>query len=441
MGIGNRGRRVAGGLGDVVGGCRIPIQPGQKDRSPGLAAEGRPALPRPATGASWSCSMPGRRSAWELVEAAVTADSRPPDWYRILGVDPSASDDEIGRAFRALARRFHPDVGPDPSDRAFSEVARAWEVLGSPSRRADYDRARAGVPTGGIRVPVRRWAAEPNGSASVDASQPTTAEPEEVEVTVSVAESITGTVADVSVPAAAVCGACSGTGRTSGGTCAACGGAGRHRRQSGSITINRVCPDCNGTGARPPRRCTACEGRGWTERARRLSVRVPAGVADGTRLRLRSASGEATGYARVRVAPDPWFSRQGRDLVLRLPLGVAEAALGTALAARLPDGAAEIIVPPGTRQGDRLRVAGRGVPGPEPGDLVVAVEVVLPHAPDERERAALATLAAVERSPRHGWPAAADRTGDDCAPVTGDAHQQKQAKQERKETVHVDDAI
>lgn len=361
----------------------------------------------------------------------------PPDWYVILGVDPSASDAEIGRAFRALARRFHPDVGPDPSDTAFSEVARAWEVLGDPSRRADYDRTRSGAPTGGIRIPVRRWAADPNGSASVDASQPPGPQPEEVEVSVSLAESITGTVADLRLPAASVCAACSGTGRVSGGACASCGGAGRHRRQSGSITINRVCPDCAGTGARPPRRCADCDGRGWSEKARQLSVRVPAGVADGTKLRLRAASGGPAGYARVRVAPDPWFAREGRDLVLRVPVGVAEAALGTELSAELPDGPATISVPPGSRSGTRLRVSGRGVPGPERGDLVAVVDVVVPPDPSEAERAALESLARVERSPRDTWPAAS-RLRNGRIPTPG--HPDQEPQNQKGET-RVDDAI
>ena len=365
------------------------------------------------------------------------AGPAPPDWYGILGVDPSASDAEIGRAFRALARRLHPDVGPDPSDTAFSEVARAWEVLGNPSRRADYDRARSGMPAGGIRIPVRRWAGAPDGSASVDASPPTGPEPSEVEVTVSLAESVTGTVAHLRLPVTSVCAPCSGTGRTSGGTCPACNGKGRHRRRSGSITINRVCPDCAGTGARPPQRCTVCAGRGWTEGVRQLIVRVPAGVADGTRLRLRSASGEPGGSARVRLLPDPWFSREGRDLVLRVPLGVAEAALGTALTAQLPDGPAEITVPPGTPSGARLRVPGRGVPGPEPGDLVAAVEVVLPQDPTQAERAALERLAAVERSPRENWPAAAGLGTHGRVPPghTADEHETQ------KGDTCVDDAI
>jgi molecular chaperone DnaJ len=318
-------------------------------------------------------------------------------------------------------------------------VARAYEVLGDPARRADYDRARAGLPGAGIRIPVRRWAAERNGAPSVDSSQAPMGPPEEVDLTISLAESLTGTVAKVRVPAAVVCPGCSGTGERSGGSCPACGGEGRHQRRSGSITINRLCPDCGGSGARPSRACGDCAGRGWTDKPRELTVRVPPGVADGTRLRLRAASGQAAGLARVRLAPDPWFSREGRDLVLRLPLNLAEAALGTALTMALPDGPAQVSVPAGTRPGDRLRLPGRGVPGPERGDLVLAVEVVVPEDPSPEERAALEALAAVADDPRKRWPAAANPEEDGWAP-TGGSDTQEEPDKERSNN-NVDDAI
>jgi len=330
-----------------------------------------------------------------------------PDWYEILGVDSSASDAEIGRAFRALARRFHPDAGSEASGHRFSDVARAYEVLGHPNRRADYDRYRSGVPRGGVTIPVRRWAGTAEGPAVDPSSGPGTwAEDFEVDLSVSLVESVTGTTARVRLPQPAVCGDCAGSGRRSGGPCGECGGDGGRRRQSGSISINLVCATCGGSGARPAQTCGACAGRGWREQHRELTVRVPAGVGEGTRLRLRSPSGGAAGFARVRLQEDRWFAREGRDLVLRLPLTVAEAALGTAVTATLPDGPAAIAVPAGTAPGTRIRVPGRGVPGRPPGDLVAAVEVVLPLHPDDAERAALEALRAVSPNPRHDWPAA-----------------------------------
>ncbi|HET9731681.1 MAG TPA: J domain-containing protein [Acidimicrobiales bacterium] len=332
------------------------------------------------------------------------------DWYTILGVRPEASDDEIGRAFRSLARRYHPDVGGEPSPGRFSDVAQAWEVLGQPSSRADYDRRRR-APAG-VSIPVRRWASRAGGAPKVDTSTTDegVGEDAETEVSISFAESITGTLARVSLPRAAICEDCSGSGHRSPGPCTACGGAGRHRRQSGSISITTVCSFCAGTGARPRQPCAVCESRGWQYRSRELSVRVPPGVGEGTKLRLRSPStGAPAGIARVTIRPDPWFSRDGHDLVLRLPVSVPEAVLGCHLTAVLPDGPVEIAVPPGAANGDRLRVTGRGVPGSERGDLLLVVEVVMPDPANADQRAALEALAASTGDPRAGWPATTDR--------------------------------
>jgi DnaJ-class molecular chaperone len=136
-------------------------------------------------------------------------------------------------------------------------------------------------------------------------------------------------------------------------------------------------------------------------------VKIPPGVADGTRLRLKwPASGRPAGYARVRILPDKWFSRHGHDLVLRLPLNVAEAALGCTITARVADGPVQFQVPAGTQPGDRINVAGRGLPGAQRGDLIAVVEIVLPRDPGPDETAALKALAAASPDPRHGWPAA-----------------------------------
>ena len=341
------------------------------------------------------------------------ASSPESDWYAVLGVDPHASDEEIGRAFRAMARRHHPDAGPDPSQSRFSDVARAWEVLRDPSRRAAYDRRRSGLRTAGVRIPVRRWAAGPSHAPTVDSNTDQSGDGlTEVEVSVTFAEAVTGTVTKVALPQTVVCPECAGSGRRTPGACNACGGQGRYQRQSGSIAITHVCSSCGGTGARPAEECGSCAGRGWRQHRRELTVKVPPGVAEGTRLRLRwPADGRPAGLARVRIQPDEWFSRKGADIVLRLPLNVAEAVLGCSVTALLPDGPVDIVVPAGTQPGDVIRVPGRGVPATQPGALVATAEIVWPRDPGPEERAALEALAAASPDPRRGWPAAAPSAG------------------------------
>lgn len=330
------------------------------------------------------------------------------DWYSILGVDPSASDADIGRAFRSLARRHHPDVGPHPSDALFSDVARAWEVLGDPARRADYDRRRNSAPAG-MQIPVRRWATGRREPPAVDPNldDPEGEEHRDIEVPVSFMEALGGTITKVSLPRATTCAECAGSGQRSSARCPRCSGRGRVQRQSGSIVINHICKVCDGTGALPPQACRACGGRGWQQHHRALSVKIPAGVSDGTRLRMRwPTSGRPAGYARVRIRPDEWFSRDGADVVLRLPLRVSEAALGCSIPASLPDGPVQITVPPGTQPGDRIRVPGRGLPGRRDGSLIVVADVVIPRQPQPQEVAALVALAAASPDPRRDWPAA-----------------------------------
>lgn len=327
------------------------------------------------------------------------------DWYEILGVDPSVSDAELGRAFRALARRYHPDRGPDASHSRFSDVARAWEVLGDPASRADYDRRRVTPAGRGIGIPVRRWAASSRQPPKVDGY--TTAAgrlPDDIEIAVSFADALNGALVKVALPAPAACEACEGRGLYTQGTCPTCAGQGRHERPSGSITITYVCSDCHGRGTLPPETCRACSGNGWRRSSRELTVRVPAGVADGTRLRIKApASGETAGYARVRILPDPSMRREGSDLVLRLPVTVPEAVLGCRVAAFLPIGPVDFEVPAGVRTGTRLRLPGRGVTA-WAGELVAEVEVVLPQDPSDEQRAALDTLAATSPNPRARLP-------------------------------------
>ena len=234
------------------------------------------------------------------------------DWYDILGISAGATDAEIGRAFRHLARRYHPDVSADRnerSDRRFDEVTRAYEVLGDPGRRAEYDRARSGrsSPIGrAIRIPVHQ-----HHTRSVDARDTHPSEPppttvrNDMEVKLSPRESIVGTTRQLSIRVREACSSCEGSGHSAALTCARCDGRGRFDRSAGSIVIHHVCERCGGSGFLAASICSDCQGQGTIEVLRTMTVRIPPGTWDGARLRVQRGGGGPQDAVRIVVRVDP----------------------------------------------------------------------------------------------------------------------------------------
>lgn len=368
----------------------VPATPG------GPTHGGRARIPRPYPTPVGAPPPSTARAA-----AHMTDGSNPPDLYAVLGVDPTATDAEIGRAFRRLARHHHPDSASagDASALRFGDVARAYEVLGDPTRRADYDRARHARPA--THIPVHHHDPVPTARRPVGANLPA---PTSVEITLDLEEAALGTTATVTIPQRATCGHCKGTGTTAGAECADCDGRGATRRRSTQVTITRVCDACGGTGRRLPGPCPPCGGSGRSRRNRSLTVRVPPGVTDGTRLRIGAPdAGGPTPTAVVRVRPHRWFGLDGRNLVLALPLSLAEAALGTTVRAPTLAGSVEVRVPPGTTPGRRLRVRGHGLPGDPPGDLVLVAEVTVPAELSDAQRLALEAYQVATPAPPRPW--------------------------------------
>jgi molecular chaperone DnaJ len=335
------------------------------------------------------------------------------DFYELLGVSRNASQEEIKKAYRRKARELHPDANPGDAEAEarFKEVARAYEVLSDPEQRARYDRfgeaafagAGAGSPgdplfgAGGLGDIFEAFfgGGSPFGGGRTGPGGPPRGQDLEKVVDLEFEEAVFGTSRPVTVRTAVRCDVCDGAGAGEGTkpvTCVDCGGAGQVRRvrQSllGQMVTTTPCPRCGGLGEVIVTPCSACRGEGRRIEDKTYNVDVPAGVDTGSTLRLsgRGAVGVRGGppgdlYLHLRVRPHERFHREGFDLVAGLPLGLAQAALGTSFTFPTLDGEEILTVPPGTQHGREFRLRGRGVPhleGRGRGDLRVVVSVEVP---------------------------------------------------------------
>ncbi len=365
------------------------------------------------------------------------------DFYKVLGVAKDASAADIKKAYRKLARESHPDSHPGDrgAEDRFKAVAEAYDVVGDAEKRKQYDDLRAGV--GGFG-PFTNGQGGAGGAPPFDfndlfgggsgrrqgaggfsdvfggmfgggagarggrtTSQPRRGADIETEATIGFAESIDGVTVSLRLTSDAPCPDCSGTGARSGTlprVCPECDGVGmRAASVGGAFTMNETCPSCGGRGLVVDDPCPSCHGSGRGMSNRTISARIPAGVKDGQRIRLRGkgAAGERGGppgdlFVVVRVAPHPLFDRKGDNLTLDVPVSFDEAALGAEIKVPTLSGAPVTLrIPPGTPNGRSFRVRGRGVPRTSgaaagtTGDLIVTVEVQVPAVLDEKARAAV----------------------------------------------------
>ncbi|MEN3338665.1 MAG: molecular chaperone DnaJ [Acidobacteriota bacterium] len=340
------------------------------------------------------------------------------DYYVILGLEPGASPAEIKRAYRRLARRYHPGI--NPGDRAaeamFARIAEAYETLNDPDRRRQYDAA------GGRSAPTGRpgafefagfdfsFAAQGSEAATFSELFAEVLHPPEAEkgqpergadlhaaLTVSFEESIRGSERQIIVTRQVECQVCNGSGRIRmrEGRCPHCQATGKVRWARGHMVFAKACGPCGGTGRQREVGCEVCGGRGRVVRSEAVPVTVPPGVADGARLRVpeKGHAGHRRGrtgdlYVDVAVQPHALIRREGDDLVILVPVAVHEAMLGARISVPTLDGNVSLKVPPGTQAGQRFRISGRGAPARSGGrgDLIVEVKVVLPAFVDERSK-------------------------------------------------------
>jgi molecular chaperone DnaJ len=348
------------------------------------------------------------------------------DYYEVLGVSSTADDKEITRAYRKLAKQYHPDANPGSEER-FKEIAAAYDVLGDAGKRKEYDEIRrlgaaglGGLGGGGFGGPGgATFRLEDlgdlfgglgdvfTGSRRNRAGATRRGADIEAELHLSFEDAVRGVTTAVHVAGEARCETCGGTGAapgTSPVTCPQCHGTGALEDNQGLFSLSRICPRCSGRGTIVEKPCPTCKGRGVTRRTREVKVRVPAGVEDGQRIRVpgRGAPGRGNGpagdlYVIVHVASHPLFGRKGKNLTLMVPVTFTEAALGSTITVPTLDEPVTLRIPAGTASGQTFRVKGRGVAGQgrRGGDLLVTVDVLVPKKLNKAQRAAVEALARV----------------------------------------------
>jgi molecular chaperone DnaJ len=349
------------------------------------------------------------------------------DLYAVLGLARSASEDEIKRAYRKLARQHHPDVNPGnaEAEETFKTIAHAYDVLSNAEKRRLYDEfgkegLRGGFDSEHART-YKRWSEQraqstadqdevpyhfdfgdlfgARGTKHAAARGEAAGQDVVASVELDFVTALRGAELKLRIPVRATCDTCNGSGDEPGSlasTCPECEGTGRRRIAHGPLQMMTACPRCGGDG-KVHEPCKRCAGAGLIESERQVDVRIPKGAADGSELRVRGQGAPGLGggppgdlILRTRVTPHPHFTRDDLDLTLKLPLSLAEAYNGTTISVPTPDGHVQMKVPPRTQPGSRLRIRGKGVArGKNTGDLYVQLELRLPDMEDAPLAAAL----------------------------------------------------
>lgn len=346
------------------------------------------------------------------------------DYYAVLGVASSAADDEITKAYRKLARSLHPDANPGDAaaEERFKEVSAAYDVVGDPEKRGRYDEIRR-LGAGGFGTRPGAGAgfsdlgdlfgglfnrgAGPTGRGV----GPQRGADVETEIHLSFEDAAQGVTTTVNVSSDAACGPCRGTGAAPGTSpvaCSRCGGRGTLSEDQGFFSLAQPCPSCRGSGELIETPCPECKGTAVSKARRRLKVRIPAGVDDGARIRLkgRGSPGRNGGppgdlYVKTHVAPHDRFRREGRNLRVSVPVSFADAVLGAKVKVPTLDGAPVTVrVKGGTQPGTTMRVRGRGIDdGKGKGDLLATIDVVVPKNPTAAQRKLIEELAELDDKP------------------------------------------
>ncbi len=356
------------------------------------------------------------------------------DYYAVLGVSKDASQEEIKKAYRKLARENHPDANPGDgeAEQRFKEIGQAYSVIGDEATRREYDELRrlgagaGGFGAGGFGGGFPGGAAGAGGFEDIlsqlfnqagggmrtttrRGSRSRRGRDLEADVHMSFDDALAGVRTKLRINAEAPCQTCNGSGAAPGTRpvqCSRCGGSGQVAVDQGPFAFAQPCPQCGGKGTEITDPCPTCRATGTTMQPRELTVKIPAGVKDGAVIRVpgRGGAGANGGRAgdvlvRIHVERHPVFGRRGDDVTMRVPVSYAEAALGTKLTVPTPSGGSKTIkVPAGTADGRTFRIRGEGAPtrGNASGDLLVTVDLVVPERLNRKQKQLIEQLASLD---------------------------------------------
>lgn len=360
------------------------------------------------------------------------------DYYEVLGLSRTASEDEIKRAYKKLAMKHHPDRNPDDAsaEEKFKEVKEAYEILSDAQKRAAYDQfghagvepsmgggGRGGQGFGGFGDAFSDMFADIFGGGRGFGGGPRPGDDLEYRLTLTLEQAVNGTKMDIQIPRREVCDTCHGSGAAKGHepeTCSTCGGHGKVRMQQGFFMVERTCPSCHGRGKVIKKPCPSCHGEGFVKKSRTLTVSIPAGVDDGDRIRL-SGQGEAGDpgappgdlYVRIQIQPHAIFKRQGDTLYCEMPLSFTTATLGGEIEVPTLGGSVKLKIPAGTQTGRKFKISGKGVKSVRSGrqgDLIcqVVLETPVNLTSEQQEllrqfEASLHGKSATHSPKAHGW--------------------------------------